>query len=86
METVLLLHPILDLLVCSPLLKSGHVYVFERKFDSDILTRYVSLGKKDNRLDCMFKKEYIETGIIKLQFEDSNQFFAVHFFCFLKTE
>lgn len=34
----------------------------------------------------MFKKEYIETGINKLQFEDGNQFFAIHFSCFLKTE
>ena len=38
--------------ICSyvaPLLKPGHVYVFKREFNSDILTRYVSLGKFDNR-------------------------------------
>ena len=51
MESVLSLHPLLDLLICSPLLKPGHVHVFKRKFNSDILTRYVSLGKLDNRLD-----------------------------------
>ena len=51
METILFLNPILDLLICSPLLKPGHIHVFEREFNSDILTRYVSLGKSDNRLD-----------------------------------
>ena len=51
MEAVLLLHPRLDLLVSSPLLKPGHIHVFEREFNSDILTRYVSLGKLNNRLD-----------------------------------
>ena len=50
-ESVLLLYPLLDLLVCSALPKPGHVHVFEREFNSDILTRYVSLGKLDNRLD-----------------------------------
>ena len=51
METIFLLHPILDLLVCSTLLKTGHIHVFKRKLNSDILTRYVSLGKLDNRLN-----------------------------------
>ena len=51
MEAVLLLYPRLDLLICSALLKPGHVHVFEREFHSDILTRYVSLGKLDNRLN-----------------------------------
>ena len=54
METVLLLHPRLNLLICSPLLEPGHVHVFEREFNFDILTRNVSLGKLNNRLDvCM---------------------------------
>ena len=39
-----------DLLVCSALLKPGHVHVFERDFNSVILTRYIYLGKLDNRL------------------------------------
>jgi hypothetical protein len=51
METVLLLHPRLNLLICSPLLEPGHVHVFEREFNFDILTRNVSLGKLNNRLD-----------------------------------
>ena len=51
METVLFLHLLLDLFICSALLKPGHVHVFEREFHSDILTRYVSLGKLDNRLN-----------------------------------
>ena len=51
MKSVLLLYPRLDLFVCSPLLKPGHIHIFEREFNSDILTRYVSLGKLDNRLD-----------------------------------
>ena len=51
MEPVLFLHPILDLLVCSALPESGHIHVFKREFNFDILTRYVSLGKLDNRLD-----------------------------------
>ena len=51
METVLLLHPLLDLLICSPLLKSRHVHVFEGELNSDFLARYVSLGKLNNRLD-----------------------------------
>ena len=50
METVLLLHPILDLLICSPLLETGHIHVFEREFNSDILTQYglrsASVGAK----------------------------------------
>ena len=50
MKSVLLLYPVLDLFVCSPLLKPGHIHIFEREFNSDILTRYVSLGKLDNRL------------------------------------
>ena len=53
MEPVLLPNPLPDLLVCSPLLKPGHVHVFERKFNSDILTRYVLLGKLNNRLDML---------------------------------
>ena len=51
MESVLLLHPLLDLLVCSPLLKPGHIHIFKRELHPNILTRYVSLGKLDNRLD-----------------------------------
>jgi len=51
MKAILLLHPRLDLLICSPLLEPGHVHVFKREFNSDILTRYVSLGKLNNRLD-----------------------------------
>ena len=51
METVLFLHPRLDLLVCSALLKPGHVHVFQRELHLDILTRYISLGKLDNRLN-----------------------------------
>ena len=50
MKAVLFLYPLLDLLICSTLLKAGHIHVFEREFNSDILTRYVSLGKLDNRL------------------------------------
>jgi len=59
MESVLLLYPLLDLLICSPLLKPGHVHVFEREFNSDILTRYVSLGKLDNRVIvlCIISKK-----------------------------
>ena len=51
MESILLLYPLLDLLICSTLLKAGHIHVFEREFNSDILTRYISLGKLDNRLN-----------------------------------
>ena len=51
MKSVLLLYPVLDLFVCSLLLKPGHIHIFEREFNSDILTRYVSLGKLDNCLD-----------------------------------
>ncbi len=50
MESVLLLHPLLDLLVCSPLLKPGHIHIFKRELHPNILTRYVSLGKLDNGL------------------------------------
>ena len=50
MEPVFFLYPLLDLFVCNPLLKPGHIHIFEREFNSDILTRYVSLGKLDNRL------------------------------------
>ena len=51
MKSVLLLHPRLNLFIRSALLKPGHVHVFEREFHSDILTRYVSLGKLYNRLN-----------------------------------
>ena len=51
MESVLLLHSLPDLLVGSPLLEPGHIHIFEREFNFDILTRYVSLGKLYNRLD-----------------------------------
>jgi len=47
-----LLPSLLDLFVCSPLLKPGHVHIFKRELHPNILTRYVSLGKLDNRLDC----------------------------------
>ena len=57
METVLLLHPRLNLLICSPLLEPGHVHVFEREFHSDILTRNVSLGKLNNRLHVARENE-----------------------------
>ena len=50
MKAVLFLYPLLDLLICSTLLKAGHIHIFEREFNSDILTRYVALGKLDNRL------------------------------------
>ena len=50
MESVLFLHPLLDLFVCCALPKQGHVHVFEREFHSDILTRYglrsASVGAK----------------------------------------
>ena len=59
MKSVLLLHPVLDLFVCSPLLKPGHVHVFEREFNSDVLTRYVSLGKLYNRLDVSAAGEHV---------------------------
>ena len=51
MKAVLFLYPLLDLLICSTLLKAGHIHVFEREFHSDILSRYISLGKLDYRLD-----------------------------------
>ena len=50
MKAVLFLYPLLDLLICSTLLKAGHIHVFEREFNSDILSRYISLGKLDYRL------------------------------------
>ncbi len=63
MKSVLLLYPRLDLLKCSALLKPGHVHVFEREFHSDILTRYVSLGKLYNRLDlCYPNHKRVEMG------------------------
>ena len=43
MEPVFFLNPLPDLLICSTLLKAGHIHVFEREFNSDILTRYVPL-------------------------------------------
>ena len=51
MKAVLFLYPLLDLLICSTLLKAGHIHVFEREFNSDILSRYISLGKLDYRLN-----------------------------------
>ena len=51
METILFLHPRLDLLICSPLLKPGHFHVFKRELNSDFIARYISLGKLDNRLN-----------------------------------
>ena len=51
MKAVLFLNPVLDLFVCSTLPEPGHVHVFQRELHLDILTRYVSLGKLDNRLD-----------------------------------
>ena len=51
MKTIFLLHPLLDLLICSPLLKPGHFHVFKRELNSDFIARYVFLGKLDNRLD-----------------------------------
>ena len=57
MESVLFLHPRLNLFVRSPLTESGHVHVFERKFNSDILTRYVSLGKLDNSLNSCSRRK-----------------------------
>ena len=38
METVFLLHPILDLLVCSPLLKPGHA-LLQKTYTTDFLTK-----------------------------------------------
>ena len=60
MKSVLLLYPVLDLFVCSPLLKPGHIHIFEREFNSDILTRYVSLGKLGNCLDSCFNRSHID--------------------------
>ena len=65
MKSVLFLHPLLDLLVCSALPKPGHVQVFKREFNSDILTRYVSLGKLDNRLHVRSIWEHVH-GLDKI--------------------
>ena len=67
MESVLLLHPPLDLFVCSAPPESGHVHVFKRKFNSDILTRYVSLGKSDNRLDVARENDITGTYLIPVR-------------------
>ena len=65
MKAVLFLYPLLDLLICSTLLKAGHIHVFEREFNSDILSRYISLGKLDYRLN----RFPIEKQIDKCEFE-----------------
>lgn len=44
MESILLLHPHLDLFVCSSLPEPGHVHIFQIEFHADLLARYVSLG------------------------------------------
>ena len=51
MEPVFFLYPLLDLFVCGTLPETRHIHLLEREFNSDILARYVSLGKLDNRLD-----------------------------------
>ena len=53
METVLLPHPLLDLLICSALPEPRHIHVFQIEFHADLLTRYVSLGKLDNGLNVV---------------------------------
>ena len=60
MESVLFLHPCLDLFICSPLLKPGHIHIFKREFNSDILTRDVSLGKLDNSLDVLRVRKHVD--------------------------
>ena len=67
MESILFLHPLLALLVCTALLKPGHIHVFKREFNSDILTRYVSLGKLNNRLDVARKNDITDTYLIPVR-------------------
>ena len=45
MKSILLLYPVLDLFVCSPLLKPGHIHIFEREFNSDILASVLSISR-----------------------------------------
>jgi N-acetylmuramoyl-L-alanine amidase len=72
MKSVLLLYPVLDLFVCSPLLKPGHIHIFEREFNSDILTRYVSLGKLDNCLGMLFTVQTISNGYFHILLDNGH--------------
>ena len=76
MESVLLLHSLPDMLVGSHLLEPGHVHVFEREFNFDILTRNVSLGKLDNRLEhCLiFQGEFLHFLAVYRDGKDENDF------------
>ncbi len=68
MKPVLFLHPVPDLFVYSPLPEAGHIHVFEREFNSDILTRYVPLGKSDNRFDVRRSGSFLSKAMVKTPF------------------
>ncbi len=49
MKSVVCLYPCLELIISRTGLKTGGVQILQIEFHSDMLFRYVSLGKLDNR-------------------------------------
>ena len=60
MKTVPLLHPRLDLFICSFTLGGGQIQLIHIDLNADMMLCSGEFGQKTYRLNRMFKKEYID--------------------------
>ena len=55
----MLLHIVLNLGVGCPILKFGHIHIFQRELNPNLFRVDLALGKQDNRLDVLRLREQV---------------------------
>ena len=61
----MLQHIVLNLGVGCPILKFGHIHIFQRELNPNLFRVDLTLGKQDNRLNMSTKSEHIPTKLRK---------------------
>ena len=62
----MLQHIVLDLGVGCPILKFGHIHIFQRELNPNLFRVDLALGKQDNRLDVIIIDEASQADIFSL--------------------
>ena len=63
---------VLDLRVGCPILKFGHIHIFQRELNPNLFRVDLALGKQDNRLDMNSYRENIALFPSKIPFHTFN--------------
>ena len=60
MESILLLHPLLDLFICSLTLSCGYIQLAHIYLNANMVLRFREFGQCTYSLDCMEEMDLIE--------------------------